>query len=85
MLVFLIFFKFTNFWDRAYNGEIPRVIRDPYWDAEDINLPSQVTMNEYGERAWLSTTSFSGTDDLFRGSLANVDFAGRRKMSIFVH
>ncbi|VDD78095.1 unnamed protein product, partial [Mesocestoides corti] len=34
--------QFTNFWDRAYHGDIPPIVKDAYWDAEDINLPAQV-------------------------------------------
>ena len=75
-------FQFTNFWDRAYNGEIPPIVRDPYWDAEDINLPTQVAMNSGHEKAWISSAS---TSDPFQGSLANVDYTGGRRMSIFVH
>ncbi|VDO00314.1 unnamed protein product [Rodentolepis nana] len=74
--------QFTNFWDRCYNDEIPPVIKDVYWDAEDINLPKKISMADGNGDAglWSHAVSFSAADDPFRGSLANMDFASNRKI-----
>eukprot|EP00108_Taenia_solium_P008582 TsM_000287500 transcript=TsM_000287500 gene=TsM_000287500 len=74
--------QFTNFWDRAYNGEIPPVVPDAYWDAEDINLPDRISMTESGGARQHSVSSIS--EDPLRGSLAKVNFTDCRKMSVFV-
>nr|CDS19593.1 bestrophin 3 [Echinococcus granulosus] len=74
--------QFTNFWDRAYNGEIPPVVHDAYWDTEDINLPDRISMVEGSGARQRSISSVS--EDPLRGSLANVDFTKYRKMSVFV-
>ncbi|VUZ44725.1 unnamed protein product, partial [Hymenolepis diminuta] len=79
--------QFTNFWDRAYNSEIPPIVKDSYWDADDINLPAKIsTVEGNGDASlWSHRVSSSTSEDPFRGSLANIDFAAGRKMSVFVH
>nr|CDS32385.1 UDP glucuronic acid:UDP N acetylgalactosamine [Hymenolepis microstoma] len=78
--------QFTNFWDRSYNAEIPPIVKDAYWDAEDINLPAKISMLEENGDAgvWTHGVSFSAAEDPFRGSLANIDFTSSRKMSVFI-
>lgn len=84
-LFYFFHLQYTNFWDHAYNGETPPIVRDPYWDADDINLPAKITMPEGNDGAghWFHRISFSASEDPFRGSLASINFADRRRMSVF--